>query len=51
MEFDIKTKNNLKVKLIELWNNILQEFVKKLIKSMNKRCLAVKKAKSGHINY
>ena len=46
-----KNLQELKVKLVQIWNEIPLEFIQKLIKGMFKRSYEVFKAKGGHISY
>ncbi len=43
--------NALREAIIQIWNDIPTEYIKNLINSMKRRCLAVIKAKGGVIDY
>jgi hypothetical protein len=46
-----KNKDELKKALLDLWNGISADFVKKLMRSVPKRIRAVLLAKGGHTSY
>ncbi len=46
-----KNLNELKVIIIEIWNNISKETCEKYALSFKKRALAIYRAKDNHINY
>ena len=48
---NFNNKEELKVELIRVWNNISQDFIVKLINSVPKRVAEVVKFKGGHTKY
>ena len=46
-----KNKNDLKMALLALWEDISQEFLEKLVQSMPRRVKAVLSEKGGHTSY
>lgn len=48
---NFKTKNDLKVELVRLWNSLPQGFIYKLVKSIPKRVKEVLKSNGKYTNY
>lgn len=48
---EIKNVRELKAAIVEIWNKIDKNFLKRLVSSMPKRISEVIRAKGGHINY
>lgn len=44
-------KNDLKIKIMEIWKSLTPEFIKNYTRSFNKRCKAVYDANGKHTNY
>jgi len=51
INYSIKNKRDLIDKVIEIWQNIPNEFIRNLINSMPKRVESVLRAMAGHTKY
>ncbi len=51
MKFSFKNVKELKEKIVEIWNSIPLEKIRKLFDSMPRRSYSVLNAKGGHSKY